>query len=209
MSEFIFHSYSGDNSAEISAEHDTELTAPTLAASQYENEPLWSEILPGLWQGGTDDDDVVHSRHRTVGVTLSDFDFVTTLYASANPVDWFVQEIRYGIYDSEMQDFDLDELIGVVNMTHAAWKRGKRVLIRCQAGWNRSGLVTALVLLKEGYSPRKAIRMLRERRSPWALCNATFERWIIDEGRRALGITPSSGSRPSRPSSPSSDPLAA
>lgn len=189
--------------------HDAKFTTPTLAASQYENEPLWSEILPNLWQGGTDDDDVVHARHRVVGVTLTDFDFVTTLYASANPVDWFVQEIRYGIYDSEMNDFDVDELIGVVNMTHSAWKRGKRVLIRCQAGWNRSGLVTALVLMKEGYSPRRAIRMLRERRSRWSLCNATFEHWLLTEGRAALGLWSPSGARPSTPSSPSSDPLAA
>lgn len=171
-------------------EYDTSLTAPTLEASRYEDEPLWSEVLPGLWQGGTHDYDVTlygggRSKH---GITENDFDFVTTLYASAKPVDWFVQEIRYGIYDSNMKDFDLDELLGVVSMTHAAWKRGKRVLVRCQAGWNRSGLVTALVMMKEGYSAQEAISLLRERRSPFALCNATFERWLIDSAPAALGL---------------------
>jgi hypothetical protein len=160
--------------------------APTLEASRYEQEDLWSEVLPGLWQGGTHDDDVVYYKTSGVGITASDFDFVTTLYASANPVDWFVQEIRYGIYDGNMKDFDIEELVGVVNMTHRAWKKGKRTLIRCQAGWNRSGLVTALVMMKEGHTAEEAIAILREKRSPFALCNATFEAWLISNGADAL-----------------------
>lgn len=178
----------------MTANHDTHLTAPTLAASQFEAEQLWSEIVPGLWQGGTDDDDVVHNRHRQVGVTLDDFEFVTTLYAAANPVDWFVQEIRYGIYDSSMEDFDVAELLGVVAMTHAAWKRGKRTLVRCQAGWNRSGLVTALVLMRDGYSADEAINLLRERRSRWALCNETFEHWLRTDAAAALAGSSAPGS---------------
>lgn len=170
--------------------HNKALTDATREMSRYESEPLWSEVMPGLWQGGTHDTDVtlygggIHSR----GITIDDFDFVTTMYASAKPVDWFVQEIRFGIYDSDMKDFDVQELLDVVGMTYRAWKRGKRVLVRCQAGWNRSGLVTALVLMRDGFSAQEAISLLRERRSPFALCNATFERWLIMEAPRVLGI---------------------
>ena len=56
---------------------------------------LWSEVLPNLWQGGTDDDDI-HDQLATPMITKKDFDFVITAYAWANPVDWFVKELRFG-----------------------------------------------------------------------------------------------------------------
>jgi hypothetical protein len=164
------------------------LKAPTLEAARFAREELWSEVVPDLWQGGTHDDDVVWLGERQAqhSITLKDFDFVTTMYADANPVHWFVQEIRYGIYDSNMKDFDIEELMEVVNMTHRAWKKGKRVLIRCQAGWNRSGLVTALVLIKDGMEAKDAIALLREKRSPYALCNSTFEAWLLENGAEVV-----------------------
>lgn len=172
--------------AEDEDDYDFEYTAPTLEASRLAHEEVWSEVMPGLWQGGTHDEDVVYNPRRGKGITEMHFDFVTTLYASANPVDWFVQEIRYGIYDSNMADFNMDELIGIARMTHSAWKSGKRTLVRCQAGWNRSGLVTAMVLMLDGMEAKDAIALLREKRSPFALCNATFELWLLDEGKAAL-----------------------
>ena len=182
---FDFEKEEWDEDTDLDLE---KLTAPTLEAARYAREELWSEVVPGLWQGGTHDDDVVWMGERQTkhAITVKDFDFVTTLYADANPVNWFVQEIRYGIYDSNMKDFDMEELIGVVNMTHRAWKKGKRVLVRCQAGWNRSGLVTALVLIKDGMDAQTAIALLREKRSPLAICNSTFERWLIEEGAEAV-----------------------
>jgi len=51
-------------------------------------------------------------------------------------------------------------------------------LVRCAAGWNRSGLVTALVLMKNGYKPEEAINLIRDRKSPHALCNADFVRYL-------------------------------
>ena len=169
-------------------EYLNEWTAPTWEDAHLANEELWSEILPGLWQGGTHDNDVVYDKYRMVGITADDFDFVTTLYAHANPVDWFAQEIRYGIYDSDISHFDMDELVGVVEITHRAWKRGKRTLIRCQAGWNRSGLVMAMVLMLEGYTAKDAIELIRERRSRYALCNRRFEEWLLKHGATQLGL---------------------
>lgn len=139
---------------------------------------LWSEVLPGLWQGGTDDADVVHESYRSIGVTTADFDFVATMYASANPVDWFVREMRFGFYDSDMSDFDTDDLLDIVRVTHRQWKAGNRVLIRCQAGLNRSGLVMALVLIREGYTAKDAIDLIRAKRAEMALCNHAFEAWL-------------------------------
>ena len=151
---------------------------------------LWSEILPGLWQGGTDDDDIIGNdkfakpfKYGTekieAFITKEDFDAVVTLYQYANPVGWFVNEYRYGFYDAKMSMVDLNELRNAVDYAYNAWKAGKEVLIRCQAGLNRSGLVTALVLIKDGYDPVEAISLIRDKRSPNALFNLDFERWLV------------------------------
>ena len=159
---------------------------------------LWSQILPGLHQGGTDDLDVIGAGTSSdfgsgyfgrkaaadagaCRVTRTHFDSVYTLYARANGVSWNVKEIRYGFSDGDMSDFSPeDDLELLVREAHRDWKAGKRVLIRCQAGLNRSGLVMALVLIREGYSPASAIELIRARRGSAALCNSTFERWLLE-----------------------------
>lgn len=148
-----------------------------------ETDSVWNEILPGLWQGGTHEvDDLRHPKYQpmsTPRVTSVDFDFVATLYAWAKPVDWFVREYRYGVYDSKVEDLDLDQLLDLVDLIHKEWKAGNRVLVRCQAGWNRSGLVMALVLQKEGYSAREAIDLIRSKREGLPLCNKEFVKWLL------------------------------
>lgn len=158
---------------------------------------LWSEILPGLWQGGTDDYDVIGAPTPDYGVgytarkmaasgganrvTRSDFESVVTLYARANAASWNVKEIRYGFNDGNMSDFDPQDDLGfAVREAHSDWKAGKRVLIRCQAGLNRSGLVMALVLIRDGHTPAEAIDLIRAGRGTAALCNYTFERWLLE-----------------------------
>lgn len=148
----------------------------------YETEELWSEILPGLYQGGTAHGDEVHQGRLVPAITPADFDTVVTLYASAQPVDWYVKEVRVGFFDHSEVDLDEHDLAHAVRTAYRDWSRGKRVLIRCQAGWNRSGLITALVLLLAGYTPEDAIALIRDKRSPHALCNRHFERWITTEG---------------------------
>ncbi len=149
---------------------------------------LYSEILPGLWQGGTHDDDGVVSRaeahpySRTI--KTNEFDVVATFYQKARPVDWHVLEMRYPFWDGEMDDANMDYLIGIARFLHSEWKRGKRVLSRCAAGWNRSGLVMALILIIEGYSAEAAINLIRVKRSSDALCNPRFEAFL-------RGVTPS------------------
>ena len=79
-----------------------------------------------------------------------------------------------------MADFDPNDLQGIVRMAHAEWKRGQRVLIRCQAGMNRSGLIMALVLIREGYTAQEAIDLIRTKRSKHALFNGRFEKWLSE-----------------------------
>lgn len=154
--------------------------------------PLWNEILPNLWLGGTDDFDTIEyaaDQFTQRDITKSDFDTVVTLYAWARPVDWQVEELRYGFYDSGMEDVDMETLSRAAAFAHFSWKKGNRVLVRCQAGINRSGLTMALVLMKEGYSAKDAIALMREKRSKWVLLNRDFEDFLIQLDKSKKGST--------------------
>ena len=144
---------------------------------------LYSMIAPNLFQGGTDDLDVIHlpvtnNRKRTD----LPFDAIITMYAWARPADWNVQEFRYGVPDASITDIDLRRLKQAVEFGYDRWKSGDRVLIRCQAGLNRSGLVTALIMIKDGLSPERAIALIRKGRGEDALFNNNFCNWLREEG---------------------------
>ena len=168
----------------LTAEDEDNFDIDALARPDYGQaelrEPLWSEVIEGLWQGGTADHDAQTQLKKPM-ITQKQFDTVITMYAYANPVDWFVKEFRYGVWDSNMQDFKPADLFDIVKLAHSDWQKGKKVLIRCQAGWNRSGLITALVLMREGMPAQRAINLIREKRSPHALCNRTFVEWLLAE----------------------------
>lgn len=50
----------------------------------------------------------------------------------------------------------------------------RSVLVCCWSGYNRSGLVAALVMKKGGVGGQEAIDLLKERRSMWALNNNLY-----------------------------------
>jgi len=142
-------------------------------------------VLPGLFLGGTpsEDDLATVLPGQSFGmpepnITKDDFDTVVTLYAWARPADWFVKEIRLGILDGTMSDFNLDDIRSIVLTAHADWKAGKRVLIRCQAGINRSSLIMALVLIRDGMSAKAAIDLMRSTRGAAVLANSHFVDWL-------------------------------
>jgi protein-tyrosine phosphatase len=140
-------------------------------------------IAPNLFQGGTDDLDVIHlAQTNNRPRTDLPFDAIVTMYAWARPADWKVQEFRYGVPDASMTDIDLDRLRQAVDFGYDRWKQGDRVLVRCQAGLNRSGLVLALILIKDGLTPQDAIARIRDNRGEDALFNRDFHNWLLTEG---------------------------
>jgi protein-tyrosine phosphatase len=144
---------------------------------------LYSMIAPNLFQGGTDDLDVIHlAQTNNRPRTDLPFDAIVTMYAWARPADWNIQEFRYGVPDASITDIDLDRLRQAVEFGYDRWKSGDRVLVRCQAGLNRSGLVLALILIKDGLSPQAAINCIRDNRGPDALFNENFHAWLLKEG---------------------------
>lgn len=150
-------------------------TAPDWGR-HYEIYDLWSNVAEGLWVGGTSDDDTVdvaRAAHKGLyefvvadgAITKESFDSVVTLYAWAQPVDWKVEEYRWGIYDGGSEAPSIEKIRDVVAWAHTRWKSGERVLLRCQAGLSRSVFFTALVLIRDGWEPQDAIDHIRRQRS--------------------------------------------
>jgi Dual specificity phosphatase, catalytic domain len=72
---------------------------------------------------------------------------------------------------------------------------GKTVFIHCRLGLNRSGLLTGLVLIDEGYRAKDAIETMRNLRSPYVLENKTFERYLLSN-TPTNAITAATSSKP-------------
>lgn len=152
-----------------------DLYAPAWVSADQEPKELHTEIVTGLWMGGTGDDDTIDYGKPLRGFDHGvPYDAVVTLYAWAHPMPWGIEELRWGFGDGDMSYVDIDRLNRVVDWAHERWQAGDRVLIRCQAGMNRSGLITALVLMKAGFSAEAAISLLREQRSEVVLFNDHF-----------------------------------
>ena len=164
-----------------------DLYAPRWVSDDDLPVELVHQIEPGLFMGGTADDDVVYvAGEPTWFGDDRPYDAVVTLFAWARPVSWEVEELRYGFGDGGMGQVDVDRVLRAAAWAHTRWRSGDRVLVRCQAGLNRSGLVTALVLMLAGRTAAEAILLIRARRAPVALCNDEFVRWLVDDAHAAL-----------------------
>lgn len=127
----------------------------------------YAEIVPRLYVGA--------SMNMFGGPLEPDpelFDSVLTLWRSAGWCDAPINERRFIFTDGREIPDNIGEAVAWVWGQWAVQKR--HVLIRCQAGLNRSSLVAALTLIQDGHDPEDAIRVLREKRSPFALCNRFF-----------------------------------
>ena len=157
-----------------------DLYAPEWVSADQEPKELHTEILPGFFMGGTADDDTIdYAKPLSTFEHGIPFDAVVTLYSWAQPMPWGIEELRYGFADANMSHVDEARLHRIAEWAHDRWKEGKRVLVRCQAGMNRSGLVSALVLMRDQYSAEDAIKLLREKRSEVVLFNDAFVDYLV------------------------------
>lgn len=170
--------------------HD--MYAPYYVSDDQLPRVMYSEVLPGLFQGGTADDAWVNTAGPLQhGDDASGFDAVVTLFAWAQPFGWGVEELRYGFMDAHPRHADMSRVVEAARWAYQRWSSGQQVLIRCQAGLNRSGLLTALVLMLSGMDATEAIRRIRARRSEVALFNDDFVDWLLTDAAAALGLEPS------------------
>lgn len=135
----------------------------------------WDEIIPNLYQGGA----LLHpptDEFPKGFVRVDDqFDLVISLYKEwgSGPADG-VEEHHLRIPDGELSEGQIREVRKLSQVVRRAVEGGRKTLVRCQAGYNRSGLVVALALVDMGYTPEDAIALIREKRSPYALFNGYF-----------------------------------
>ncbi|MFF4018275.1 dual specificity protein phosphatase family protein [Streptomyces sp. NPDC001843] len=137
----------------------------------------WSEIVPGLWMGG-------HEFRSPAGqlefaVVRDEFDLVQTLLRL--PGHGPEPGIEHHVWPIPDGPLDGTQLAGVMRLARAAndaLDAGRKVLVRCYHGYNRSGLVIAHALVRRGHDAEDAIRVVRARRSPWALHNELFVEYL-------------------------------
>ncbi|WP_199742952.1 protein-tyrosine phosphatase family protein [Nocardia stercoris] len=133
----------------------------------------WDEIASGLWMGG-------HQRKGTGGGLVpvlvgSEFDVVISLYQQAGHGP--APEVEHHVAlmpDGPLTTRQIDRVRELAGIAATAIHGGRRVLVRCYAGYNRSGLVAGQTLIQLGHTPKDAIDRIRARRSPWALHNRLF-----------------------------------
>jgi protein-tyrosine phosphatase len=129
--------------------------------------PYITEIAPNLWQGGCENG-LVLPRHIAHLLSLYQWESYTVLHRLRT-------DHTVTMYDA------LDQATHEIDRW-ARWTNARRrtgaVLVHCQAGLNRSSLVTARALMMEGMTADAAIMLIREKRSPAALCNQAFEDYL-------------------------------
>lgn len=138
----------------------------------------WSEIVPGLWMGGH-----VYrgpGGEPALAVVRDEFDLVQTL-TRARPGHGPGPGVLHQVWPIPDGPLDGTQLAGVIRLAQTAADEvdaGRAVLVRCHSGDNRSGLVVAHALVRRGHSAEDAIRLIRSRRSPWALHNELFVEYL-------------------------------
>lgn len=137
----------------------------------------WNEIVPGLWMGGHEFRS--HTGQVEFAVVRDEFDVVQTLLRL--PGHGPDAEVEHHVWPIPDGPLDGTQIAGVIRLAQAACDaldEGRKVLVRCYHGYNRSGLVVAHALVRRGHSTDEAIRLIRARRSPWALHNELFVEYL-------------------------------
>ena len=121
--------------------------------------------------GSIDDWQRVHDKGITVVIDLEgDVD-----HGVPTAADQFLY-VYLPIHDGDLPN--LDRLRAVSELGAELVAKGHRVLSHCGMGLNRSALVAALIMIRGGMAPRRAVEQLRERRQG-ALFNDVFANWLL------------------------------
>ena len=144
----------------------------------------WDEVYPGLYVGGhavADDD-----GYPLPVVVEDEFDAVISLYSSPGhgPADG-VEHHYHRMADADLLGEDAVEVARLAALAAQRVDEGRRVLVRCQAGLNRSSLVAALAMVELGVDPQDAIDRIRAARH----VNCLFNRSFVDHVRAAAVST--------------------
>jgi protein-tyrosine phosphatase len=112
-------------------------------------------------------------------VVGAEFDLVISLFTRPGhgPADG-VRHVVADMPDDPLSAEQIDRVRELASTAAEASRAGRTTLVRCQYGYNRSGLVVAQALIDLGMDAPAAIALIRRRRSPWALHNLIFEQYL-------------------------------
>lgn len=129
--------------------------------------PPWppTEIVAGVWQSGSPE-----PGQR--------WDAVIDLDGGQPPLDDVDCYLRWRIEDGPAPEQAL--LVALADFVRDLRRNGKRTLIHCAGGMNRSALIVAAALIRDGMAPREAVALIRERR-PGALSNSEFVTLLLND----------------------------
>lgn len=148
-----------------------------------ELDPRWSDKSDPITQGARRCDKVIDGLYMGGGfipkheIDKHGFDMAIGLAADTYEAhEWeSIGDRTWAPFDDGPVDDDtvLTAKLSASQVARAVSK-GKRVLVTCMGGLNRSGLVVGLALRSLGYDADAAIRLVREARGPFALSNEHF-----------------------------------
>ena len=129
--------------------------------------PPWpaTQIVECVWQSG----------HPRPGER---WDAVIDLDGDQPPLEDVGLYVRWPIVDGPVPEPAL--LVALGDLVADLQTAGKRVLIHCAGGMNRSGLLVAAALIRNGMAPAEAIALIRDRR-PGALNNQQFVEHLLKQ----------------------------
>lgn len=137
----------------------------------------WDEITARLWMGGHRWADAEGGiRPVVVG---SEFDLVISLFSRpGHGPSRSVEHVVAEMPDDPLTSGQINRVRELARLAADAARGGRTTLVRCQYGYNRSGLVVGQALMELGMDAGTAIDLVRSRRSPWALHNLIFEQYL-------------------------------
>jgi protein-tyrosine phosphatase len=128
--------------------------------------PPWppDEIVPGIWQSGVPEP----GEH---------WDAVIDLHGGEPPLEDVELYVHWLIEDGPAPDFVTTRALA--DLVDDLRRDGKRVLVHCAAGINRSGLISAAALIRAGWTADEAVATVRAARTG-ALDNQEFVAFLHD-----------------------------
>lgn len=144
---------------------------PSFDLDGYPMDP-YAEVIPGLAQA---------SSWLTPLELLDEHGFGAQIDVGGWDRSQLVLDRRYTfmLLDDVPWIEDPEAIHGLGRQTAEMVAAGRRVVVNCAAGLNRSGLIVGRALIHLGHTPRDAIRLIRAARGHHALCNRTFEEFLL------------------------------
>ena len=134
-----------------------------------------NEVVPGLWQGSVPPQGGALRRAGFQAVILCAREHQPSgsLFRGIRVFRAPLDDDPKGLTAREIDTW-LAAASKVALLVRGGTRLGSRVLVTCQAGLNRSGIVVAQALKLNGHSAEDAIAAVRRARGDWALCNEAF-----------------------------------